>query len=73
MKKLRALSGPFERRRLKGERDMADIKAMIESNPEFAAVAAKVWEDVTGGDGVLMVQGKPIAPSDPMGVTKDLK
>lgn len=69
MTKLRRPSGLLERRRAKE----AEIFALINSDPRFAAVAAKVWADVTGGDGVLKVGGKSVAPSDPWGVTKDLK
>lgn len=69
MKKLRAPKGPFVRQ---AARD-AEIASLIESDPRFAGVAAQIWSDVTGGDGVLIVDGKPVQPSDPMGVIKDLE
>lgn len=69
MKKLRVPNGPFERRRA----EQREIAQRIQSDPEFAALAAQVWEEVTGGDGVLKLGGKPVTPSLDKGVSKDLK
>lgn len=72
MTKLRRPTGLLERRRAKE----AEIASLIKSDPRFAAVAAKVWADITAADGiegVLMVDGKPVTPSDRRGVTKALK
>ena len=35
----------------------------VRLSPEHHALAARVWAEVTGGDGVVLVDGKEVAPA----------
>lgn len=72
MKRLRRVSGPLGRRRSQE----AAIFELIQTDAAFAEHAARVWRDITGKDGiegVLMVHGKPVMPSDQRRTAKALK
>mgnify|MGYP006911050383 CR=1 FL=1 len=52
---------------------LAAIADLARVDPLFAAEAARVWCDITGGRGVFVVDGKPVAPASPGELSKALQ